>query len=239
LLVVIAILALLVSILMPSLRKALDLARTVVCLNNMKQMGTGIAFYAEDHEGFCPPSAYQSTVEPTMGYWIAVSPGVYAVTWQQSAAEYFVTYRHYQGGSMMNPQTMVWHCPASPVGVVGGAHFGHYGINQQIGGYQMQPTLDPKTKQLLGIPSPASKFMLFDAGCYVVTQAMVKAPAWPYYYIPGYNPGNVAMYNAKYTSDSIDGRHPSLTVNVLYADCHGETTPVDTVIFDDDRWAVP
>jgi prepilin-type N-terminal cleavage/methylation domain-containing protein/prepilin-type processing-associated H-X9-DG protein len=45
LLVVIAILALLLSILIPALRKAKDLAVSVVCMNNLHQLGTGMAMY--------------------------------------------------------------------------------------------------------------------------------------------------------------------------------------------------
>jgi len=51
LLVVVAILALLVSILMPSLQKAKELARTVVCLTNQKNCGTAFFLYADEWQG--------------------------------------------------------------------------------------------------------------------------------------------------------------------------------------------
>ncbi|MBN1553159.1 MAG: prepilin-type N-terminal cleavage/methylation domain-containing protein [Phycisphaerae bacterium] len=53
LLVVIAIISLLVSILLPSLTKAKDLARTVVCANNEKNLGLALSMYASDC-GFYP-----------------------------------------------------------------------------------------------------------------------------------------------------------------------------------------
>ena len=51
LLVVVAIIALLISILLPSLNRARDQARTAVCLSNLKQLGLAFALYAEDHRG--------------------------------------------------------------------------------------------------------------------------------------------------------------------------------------------
>lgn len=54
LLVVIAIISLLVSILLPSLQKARNLAKQVVCMSNQKGAGFGLAMYAEDHDGWLP-----------------------------------------------------------------------------------------------------------------------------------------------------------------------------------------
>ena len=54
LLVVISIIALLVSILLPSLSKAREQARKVVCQSNLKQSGTAFIMYALDHDGFFP-----------------------------------------------------------------------------------------------------------------------------------------------------------------------------------------
>ena len=54
LLVVITIIALLVSILMPSLSKAKMQARRVLCANNLKGQTTGILIYASQHNGKLP-----------------------------------------------------------------------------------------------------------------------------------------------------------------------------------------
>lgn len=51
---VIAILALLVSLLMPSLRKAQYLAREAVCVSNVHALGTGLILYASDADGKYP-----------------------------------------------------------------------------------------------------------------------------------------------------------------------------------------
>ena len=51
LLVVIAIIALLMSILMPALQRVKKQARSVVCLNKLKQWGLFFSMYAEDYNG--------------------------------------------------------------------------------------------------------------------------------------------------------------------------------------------
>lgn len=51
LLVVIAIISLLVSILLPSLNKAKELARGVVCASNLRNLATAAGLYAHDHDG--------------------------------------------------------------------------------------------------------------------------------------------------------------------------------------------
>jgi prepilin-type N-terminal cleavage/methylation domain-containing protein/prepilin-type processing-associated H-X9-DG protein len=54
LLVVIAIIALLMAILLPSLRRARNQVRAVVCQANLKQWGTTLALYTEDSQGHLP-----------------------------------------------------------------------------------------------------------------------------------------------------------------------------------------
>ena len=54
LLVVIAIIALLLAILMPSLRRARDQAKGVTCRNNLKQVGLAFTLYTGDNEGKFP-----------------------------------------------------------------------------------------------------------------------------------------------------------------------------------------
>lgn len=54
LLVVIGIIAVLISILLPSLSKARQAAIKVQCASNMRQMGMGVALYANDNQGSMP-----------------------------------------------------------------------------------------------------------------------------------------------------------------------------------------
>lgn len=59
--------ALLISILMPSLAKAREQARSAQCLSNLKQMGTSTVMYTVDNRSYLPgplhPAVYKSTYD--------------------------------------------------------------------------------------------------------------------------------------------------------------------------------
>jgi prepilin-type N-terminal cleavage/methylation domain-containing protein len=52
LLVVIAIIAILASIFLPALSKAKEKSKEIHCKNNLRQIGTSIVMYANDHDGY-------------------------------------------------------------------------------------------------------------------------------------------------------------------------------------------
>lgn len=56
-LVVIGIIAILASLLMPSLTKAVETARTTSCASNMRQCNSAIMMYADDNNGMLPPAS--------------------------------------------------------------------------------------------------------------------------------------------------------------------------------------
>ncbi|RMF70973.1 MAG: prepilin-type N-terminal cleavage/methylation domain-containing protein [Planctomycetota bacterium] len=64
LLVVVAIIALLISILLPSLAKAREQARSVKCLANLRTLGQGVMLYATNHQDTLPgrlhPAVYRN-----------------------------------------------------------------------------------------------------------------------------------------------------------------------------------
>ncbi|MFH1616893.1 MAG: type II secretion system protein [Planctomycetota bacterium] len=68
LLIVIAIIAVLLSILVPTLNKVREQTKRVVCASNLKQIGLLLEYYCADNEGYYPPnyhsSAYMYKADP-------------------------------------------------------------------------------------------------------------------------------------------------------------------------------
>ena len=58
LLIVIAIIAILAAMLLPALNKAREKAYSIACLNNLKQLGAGIAMYVNESDDMLPYSTY-------------------------------------------------------------------------------------------------------------------------------------------------------------------------------------
>src|SRR5438477_12587646 len=74
LLVVIGIIALLISILLPSLNRARETANRVKCASNLRQIGQAILLYANENKGAYPRTitSIAATVSPT---WETGTPG--------------------------------------------------------------------------------------------------------------------------------------------------------------------
>ena len=67
LLVVIGIIAILISILMPSLQKARKSALAVQCMSNLRQWGVYYAIYTNEHKGRLEPMDWSHSIDPS--YW--------------------------------------------------------------------------------------------------------------------------------------------------------------------------
>jgi prepilin-type N-terminal cleavage/methylation domain-containing protein/prepilin-type processing-associated H-X9-DG protein len=69
LLVVISIIALLVSILLPSLQRAREAAKSAVCKAQMRQVGFAFVMYADDNEDMICPAVGAYDKDPVKRYW--------------------------------------------------------------------------------------------------------------------------------------------------------------------------
>ncbi|MBA7610593.1 hypothetical protein ES703_17805 [subsurface metagenome] len=76
LLVVISIISMLMSIMLPGLSRARELAKRVVCLNNLRQLTLAWYFYANDNDDrLCSPDTYWNTTAGS-NYWAADGPAL-------------------------------------------------------------------------------------------------------------------------------------------------------------------
>lgn len=67
LLVSIAVIAVLIGILLPSLSGALETSKRVACRSNVRQIGMGLSMFADDHRGELPKSVFRSDIAPPPG----------------------------------------------------------------------------------------------------------------------------------------------------------------------------
>jgi prepilin-type N-terminal cleavage/methylation domain-containing protein len=126
LLVVMAIIAILAAILLPALMKAKDTARTIVCVNNLKQLGHAMTSYTTDYSGFFPYADYSGG-------------GGKRITWDDSISDYDgrklsmnerridtfdkALYPHMENGAA------IYSCPSDPIERLNNVYKRSYSMN--------------------------------------------------------------------------------------------------------------
>jgi len=199
LLVVIAIIAILAAILFPVFARARENARRASCMSNLKQIGLGMMMYVQDYDEKYP-SSYINTSQTspdgpnTHGYWLN---GMWF--WQQIIYPY-------------TKSVQIYRCPSAEYS---GTYLypGNYGVNQLV------INTPGNQVSLAAVGSPASTYMVMDAGTYILYPANTYTPSGDSY-LPGsaafITSGSAASYEMQ---DFNSGRH-FVGVNMSFADGH-------------------
>jgi prepilin-type processing-associated H-X9-DG protein/prepilin-type N-terminal cleavage/methylation domain-containing protein len=151
LLVVIGIIALLISILLPSLGKAREQANAIKCASNLKQIGNAINMYVNQNKGFLAPWA-------NLDQWTDPTTGEMLDPYHRNASEVDVYWgmRYALAGGLPK---QVFNCPSEKyrTTVGSGDHelYTHYGLNAYGLGFDGG---DAERTTVFGVPREISLF---------------------------------------------------------------------------------
>ncbi len=132
LLVVIAIIAILAAMLLPALNLAREHAKSVKCAANLKQIGTGVTFYADAYDGWLPIKQKAGTDS---------IQGQYTAAWKYEIAPYLglnIASNYYNGDQRMG--NGIFLCPSFQIGPYNAGNLapsvlGGYGWNYMYAGF--------------------------------------------------------------------------------------------------------
>ncbi|NMA42168.1 MAG: type II secretion system protein [Oligosphaeraceae bacterium] len=194
LLVVIAIIAILASMLLPALSKARERARSISCINNMKQMNLNLHMYANDYDDYCLPAYAQ------LGAW-----------WT-----YFAPYY----GGMKNGWKMIIHCPAGTtlqVDVNGNpSAWGsvEYAYNQYMGVHSPTPSDCVPWRRITNIPNRNMIVLMDSQEWYALVYSVANAASMMNSYVGASRHGggtyNVMMLDHVETKKEFELRNETI-----------------------------
>jgi prepilin-type N-terminal cleavage/methylation domain-containing protein/prepilin-type processing-associated H-X9-DG protein len=216
LLVVIAIIAILASILFPVFGRARENARRSSCQSNLKQLGLAVMQYTQDYDEYYPKGFISdSTQAPPGGYW--VSPPAYNWYWPQIIFPY-------------HKSIQIFVCP-SMTSFANTPYLGNYGANRAI-----MPNASLAPIHSSTIASPATAYLIMDAGNYSLDGAEARAVSATSTYLPGTGSqgSNCTLMGSTNTSlraDCATGRHLG-GINIGYADGHVKWSKTDVPLIE-------
>lgn len=230
LLVVIAVIAVLMGVLIPSLQAVKKQAQSVICGKNMTQLAMGFIIYNDENgtltHGFkllsifdtAPPGGFAGNpAYDTLGWWwfnyiMEEEPAKGSVVWCPS--------RKYIAPSVKNNVLC-----------------GNYGVNRSIckdafGNGILEDEFIGKPLRLTHLRHPSQMLLLTDSGYSLASWKAATNAVSPrfdnpnreeYFYIPGMSINT----SSGSSMETLQGRHPNKTVNVTYTDGHVERIKAD------------
>jgi prepilin-type N-terminal cleavage/methylation domain-containing protein len=214
LLVVISIIALLLAILMPSLNKAKELARRIVCTNHLKTLTSASATYAAAQNGYFVPAGYSPYYDPALPN--GGTPSEQSCMWlvNETYRRYIDIDAHRAPGAGVLDTPDDYLCPSDKITInpaydTGSSAPTSYGYN--ITDWANVPWNDMWPGKIVGhkvdsIKQPAGKLHFIDAidwwcgwsgARYKAKWDVVgQAPVWDYAPIAGKTPPQPHVYGA-------------------------------------------
>jgi prepilin-type N-terminal cleavage/methylation domain-containing protein/prepilin-type processing-associated H-X9-DG protein len=223
LLVVIAIIAILAAILLPALNNAKARAQEISCADNMKQMGTALAMYADSNDGYLIPDGNMNRM--------GISDGKLRRYWPNQIIEY-ATGKEIKSSNMLyavDYEKTIMHCPGSNSSNASGVLYEvDYGMN--IEEFSWQGFAGAPTKVIFvrfaQIQAPSDTIWATDGACYMNNSgsySLYNMPNHGYYvsvsqYVPRLRHGGVPDQAAETRNTwfpGVNGR-----ANCLFTDGH-------------------
>lgn len=153
LLVVIAIITILAGLLIPTLKKAKDSANRTLCMSNLKQLGSGMAFYLENYKGWFPSLDYGDSTNPRFFYNLVD----YELTGKEASVN---------SNTLSGTKLGIWLCPSVSTDYASKwSYMGlHYGYNKYLGYYSRNAAAVSTQKvQVQSVRRPYEIIMLADS----------------------------------------------------------------------------
>ncbi len=154
LLVVIAIIAILAALLLPALKSAQDYAKSLTCVNNVRQLGTCFQYYANDNNGFLLNTYYN----PDYGSFDSYG-------WTRVVRDYLTT--------STTPATIrpFYECPKGPHNAGPASTYVDFACNIYVTRLKPTSTFNPVWRGITTVDTPTSTSLLIDA-----TSGATRAP---------------------------------------------------------------
>ncbi|HPF39351.1 MAG TPA: prepilin-type N-terminal cleavage/methylation domain-containing protein [Phycisphaerae bacterium] len=226
LLVVVAIIALVISILVPSLNGARRRARQVKCLSNVRQHGLAFILYAADYDDQLPyfsegvpgdagSPAYTSLQDPREAG---------GKLWYELLVEHGAAYEGFEAqiSHHNDPRVGVWLCPSVDNRNMADVHGstptwgGGYGVAINVIGYaQGASEFADGSPKLSGIRDSSTLMLVGDTG----RPDFYNARGTPFYYVNWMRTLNPPFNWLNPKSDQVAARHDR-KANIAFADGH-------------------
>jgi len=199
LLVVVSIIALLVSILLPVLGRARLMAKNVVCLSSMRQMGLAVQCYLMESADHLPPSSCHIASANWKHYWL------YALGQYTKETLLFRC-----PGDRTKLPFVDWAAPALPLS--SDKRWSSFGYNALLDPITNAGTLNPYNR-VSRIPKPQSTIWISEAPITWTNEDHVHPENW--------------FYNIKLAQGQVDYQRHLGQSNFLFLDSHVEHLPLE------------